>query len=48
MSVEVEEYDPSQTIPTFVVTLTGLDPKLYPEDNMEPNESFSMESNQSD
>ncbi|KAL6954164.1 hypothetical protein U1Q18_047495 [Sarracenia purpurea var. burkii] len=48
VSVEVEEYDPSQTIPTFVVTLTGLDPKLYPEDNMEPNESFSMESNQSD
>lgn len=45
--VEVEEYDPSQTLPTFVVTLTGLDPKLYPEDNMELNENLDIESNQS-
>ncbi|XP_065199882.1 zinc finger CCCH domain-containing protein 14 isoform X2 [Planococcus citri] len=46
--VEVEEYDPSQTMPTFVVTLTGLDPKLYPEDNMELNESSEVESGQND
>lgn len=30
-----EEYDPSQNMPQFVVTLTGLDPKLFPQEDME-------------
>lgn len=31
----IEEYDPSKNVPQFVVTLTGLDPKLFPNEDIE-------------